>query len=89
MSRIQLTLLAMAALVGAAHADGKEFPLVWVCLGITLAGIAVSLYVAYRRPDELHIANMEEESNGPQERSPNVLDDSLPRDRNCTNEDRV
>nr|CCC95220.1 conserved hypothetical protein [Trypanosoma congolense IL3000] len=33
----------------------KEFPLVWVCLGITIVGIAIAMYVAYRRPDELQL----------------------------------
>ncbi|EAN91388.1 hypothetical protein C3747_202g310c [Trypanosoma cruzi] len=33
----------------------KEFPLVWVCLGVTVVGIGIALYVAYRRPDELHL----------------------------------
>ncbi|KEG13839.1 hypothetical protein DQ04_00761190 [Trypanosoma grayi] len=35
--------------------DSKEFPLVWVCLGITVVGVALALYVAYRRPDEFHL----------------------------------
>ncbi|EAN85415.1 hypothetical protein C3747_547g55c [Trypanosoma cruzi] len=33
----------------------KEFPLVWVCLGVTIVGIGMALYIAYRRPDELHL----------------------------------
>ncbi|EAN79559.1 hypothetical protein, conserved [Trypanosoma brucei brucei TREU927] len=42
-------------------ATEKEFPLVWVCLGITVVGIGIALYVAHRRPDELHIPGASDE----------------------------
>lgn len=57
-------LIASAAFFGAVMAqnetttttsDEKEFPLVWICLGITVVGVIIALYVAYRRPDELHL----------------------------------
>lgn len=49
MTAVQLAVLAIAAFLGLASA---EFPLVWVCLGLTVVGIAIALYVAYRRPME-------------------------------------
>lgn len=50
------TLFSVAQVVSAESGKKKkEFPLVWVCLGITVVGIAIALYVAYRRPDELHL----------------------------------
>ncbi|KAH9599660.1 hypothetical protein LSM04_009326 [Trypanosoma melophagium] len=53
-------LIASATFFGAVMAEegsssDKEFPLVWVCLGITVVGVMIALYVAYRRPDELHL----------------------------------
>lgn len=44
-----LAFAALAAFIGLASA---EFPLVWLCLGLTVVGIAIALYVAYRRPME-------------------------------------
>lgn len=56
MSLFQCALaVAAACLVSGVSADKEEFPLVWVCLGITIVGVIVALYVAYRRPDELHL----------------------------------
>ncbi|GET91094.1 hypothetical protein, conserved [Leishmania tarentolae] len=56
MSLMQLAMVAMAACLSVAAAKSKEeFPLVWVCLGITVVGVIVALYVAYKRPDELHL----------------------------------
>nr|AGN32917.1 hypothetical protein [Trypanosoma rangeli] len=54
---IATALLAVSNIVSAEDKkkDEKEFPLVWVCLGITVVGVAIALYVAYRRPDELHL----------------------------------
>ncbi|CCW71597.1 unnamed protein product [Phytomonas sp. Hart1] len=53
-----LAILALSAFVGQVSAKKDEFPLVWVCLGITVVGIIIALYVAYRRPDELHLPGM-------------------------------
>ncbi|CAM42532.1 conserved hypothetical protein [Leishmania braziliensis MHOM/BR/75/M2904] len=56
MSAMQLLIVALAACVSLAAAKSKEeFPLVWVCLGITVVGVIVALFVAYKRPDELHL----------------------------------
>lgn len=68
MSITQLVLVALVALAlfasgsaassdteTTAAASKKEFPLVWVCLGITIVGVIVAMYVAYRRPDELEL----------------------------------
>lgn len=29
-----------------------KFPLIWLCVGLTAAGIIIAFYIAYRRPDE-------------------------------------
>ncbi|CAD2213929.1 hypothetical protein AGDE_00129 [Angomonas deanei] len=55
MSVFQLVLLAVFAALSGVQASKEDFPLVWVCLGITVAGVIIALYVAYRRPDELHL----------------------------------
>ncbi|KAL7701248.1 hypothetical protein N2W54_005631 [Lotmaria passim] len=55
MSALQLLTVALAACLSVASADKSEFPLVWVCLGITVAGVIVALFVAYKRPAELHL----------------------------------
>ncbi|EPY27013.1 hypothetical protein STCU_05965 [Strigomonas culicis] len=54
MSTPLYAMLAMA-LLSQVSASKEDFPLVWLCLGITIAGVIVALYVAYRRPDELHL----------------------------------
>eukprot|EP00796_Vickermania_ingenoplastis_P003631 gene3631-2566_t len=51
MTACHLAVAALAAFVGLASAE-KEFPLVWICLGLTAVGILIALYVAYRRPME-------------------------------------
>ncbi|CCW65869.1 unnamed protein product [Phytomonas sp. EM1] len=53
-----LAVLALSTFIGQASAKKDEFPLVWICLGITVVGIIIALYVAYRRPDELHLPGM-------------------------------
>ncbi|KAG5471987.1 hypothetical protein CUR178_02652 [Leishmania enriettii] len=56
MSAMQLLMVALTACLSLAAAKSKEeFPLVWVCLGITVVGVIVALYIAYKRPDELHL----------------------------------
>ncbi|KPA78958.1 hypothetical protein ABB37_06023 [Leptomonas pyrrhocoris] len=55
MSAYQLLLVALAACLSLVSASKEEFPLVWVCLGITVAGVIVALFVAYKRPAELHL----------------------------------
>lgn len=56
MSAVQYLLLALAAtLATTVSASKDEFPLVWVCLGITVVGVLVAMYVAYKRPEELHL----------------------------------
>ncbi|KAG5471977.1 hypothetical protein CUR178_02642 [Leishmania enriettii] len=56
MSAMQLLMVALTACLSLAAAKSKEeFPLVWVCLGITVVGVIVALYLAYKRPDELHL----------------------------------
>ncbi|KAK7201927.1 hypothetical protein NESM_000260300 [Novymonas esmeraldas] len=55
MSAMQLLMVAVAACLSLVSAAKEEFPLVWVCLGITVAGVIVALFVAYKRPDELHL----------------------------------
>ncbi|KAG5497564.1 hypothetical protein JKF63_03828 [Porcisia hertigi] len=56
MSAAQLLLAALAACLSVVSAKSKEeFPLVWVCLGITVVGVIAALFIAYKRPDELHL----------------------------------
>ncbi|KAH8613065.1 hypothetical protein ERJ75_000825100 [Trypanosoma vivax] len=39
----------------ASKSKKEEFPLLWVCLGVTLVGVAIALYIAHRRPEEFHL----------------------------------
>ncbi|KAG5496916.1 hypothetical protein GH5_01426 [Leishmania sp. Ghana 2012 LV757] len=56
MSAMQLLMVALTACLSLVAAKSKEeFPLVWVCLGITVVGVIAALYIAYKRPDELHL----------------------------------
>lgn len=51
-----LALIVAVLSANVASASSKDkFPLVWLCLGLTVVGIIIALYVAYRRPDELHL----------------------------------
>lgn len=62
--------LIFAAIAASFNLVSAEFPLVWICLGLTMVGILIALYVAYRRPMEpyspdTHIAEpMDEEEPG-------------------------
>lgn len=45
-------LLFFAAFAACFGFVSAEFPLVWICIGLTVVGIAIAMYVAYRRPME-------------------------------------
>lgn len=51
---VKLALIAAFALVSLASA---EFPLVWICLGCTVPGIAIVLFIAYHRPMEPYVGD--------------------------------
>lgn len=55
----KVTIVAMAAFIsGAAAWDNvkEDFPLVWLCLGLTIIGFIIAGIVVYRRPEKLVLA---------------------------------
>ncbi|KAK7201911.1 hypothetical protein NESM_000258700 [Novymonas esmeraldas] len=55
MSATQLLVVAVAACLSLVSASKDEFPLVWICLGLTVAGAIVALLIAYMGPEELRL----------------------------------
>ncbi|EPY25790.1 hypothetical protein AGDE_11696 [Angomonas deanei] len=53
-----ISFLSFALLVAAEEKKEKEFPLVWLCLGISVPGAIAVLYAGYRRPETLQLEGM-------------------------------
>lgn len=63
---------AVASFFGFASA---EFPLVWICIGLTVVGIAIAMYVAYRRPMEPYSPDIQNAEAFEEEPAPPVEND--------------
>ncbi|KAG8339945.1 hypothetical protein TRVL_09228 [Trypanosoma vivax] len=44
-----------------------DVPFMWVCLGLTLFGIIIVLFIAQRRPDEVDLERTDDDDEGQQE----------------------
>lgn len=76
-SWLLVTFVTCAFCAPAVRAMSKDdFPLVWVCLGITLVGVILAFFVAYRRPElEVPVPSREIEMNGSTESSSESYED--------------
>lgn len=49
---LSVFLAAFSSIPVVAASSKEDFPLTWVCLGITVGGIILAFYIAARRPEE-------------------------------------